>query len=68
MSEVRTDVERAMASERGVRLTGLLDALGVARSSWYCPIVPFWELQCRCRRAIEQAAIGFREPDKRRER
>ena len=40
MSEVRPEVERAVDEGRDVRLTGLLDALGVPRSSWYRQAVP----------------------------
>jgi transposase InsO family protein len=40
VSEVHCEVEHAVGEGRGVRLTGLLDALGVPRSSWYRRPVP----------------------------
>ena len=40
MSEVRSEVALAVGDGRDVRLTGLLDALGVPRSSWYRRAVP----------------------------
>ena len=40
MSEIRMEVEQALASGEGVRLTRLLDGLGVARSSWHRKAVP----------------------------
>ena len=40
MSEIRMDVEQALAAGEGIRLTRLLDALGVARSSWHRKSVP----------------------------
>ena len=40
MSEVREEVELAMRQKPTPRLTGLLDALGVPRSSWYHTPVP----------------------------
>ena len=40
MSEVRGEVEQAVGKAEDVRLTGVLDALGVARSSWYRKPVP----------------------------
>jgi len=40
VSEVRGEVEQAVAKGKGVRLIGVLDALGVARSSWYRKPVP----------------------------
>jgi len=40
VSEVRGEVEQAVAKAKGVRLTGVLDALGVVRSSWYRKPVP----------------------------
>ena len=40
MSEIREEVQAAMAQPSGPRLTGLLGALGVPRSSWYLRPVP----------------------------
>jgi putative transposase len=40
VSEVRGEVEQAVGKAKDVRLTGVLDALGVARSSWYRRPVP----------------------------
>lgn len=41
MSEVAAEIEAAIGQDRGIRLTGLLDALGVPRSSWYrSPVDP----------------------------
>ena len=40
MSEIRSEVEQATAGAQGVRLNGVLDALGVPRSSWYHKPVP----------------------------
>ena len=40
MSEIRVEVEQALSSGEGIRLTGLLDSLGVARSSWHRKPVP----------------------------
>jgi transposase InsO family protein len=40
VSEVRPEVEHAVGEGRAVRLGGLLDALGVPRSSWYRQAVP----------------------------
>ena len=40
MSEVRDEVEAAVSHDAQIRRTGLLDALGVPRSSWYRPPVP----------------------------
>lgn len=40
MNEVRGDVEQAVAGAPGVRVTGVLDALSIARSSWYRKPVP----------------------------
>ncbi|MHC4067843.1 MAG: transposase [Planctomycetota bacterium] len=40
MSEVRSELTEALAEAEGLRLTGVLDALGVARSSWYRRPVP----------------------------
>ena len=40
MNEVRSDIEEAVADAQGVRVTGVLDALGIARSSWYRKPVP----------------------------
>jgi transposase InsO family protein len=39
VKEVRGDVQQAVAAG-GVRVTGVLDALGIARSSWYRKPVP----------------------------
>jgi putative transposase len=40
VSEVRSEIEQAVADAQGVRLTAVLDALGIARSSWYRKPVP----------------------------
>jgi len=40
VSDVREEVHQALASGEGIRLTRLLDALGVARSSWHRKPVP----------------------------
>jgi len=40
VSEVRPEIEHAVGADRVLRLTALLDALGVPRSSWYRRVVP----------------------------
>jgi putative transposase len=40
VSEIRDDVKTALAQADGLRLTGVLDALSVPRSSWYRRPVP----------------------------
>lgn len=40
MTEIRPDVERAVTDGGGMRLTAVLDGLGVPRSSWYHRPVP----------------------------
>jgi transposase InsO family protein len=40
VKEVRCEVEQAVGAGQDVRLVGLLDALGVPRSSWYRQAVP----------------------------